>query len=185
MQIVAIVTGISGVGKSRLLAKVMRKSQGQLLVASDLIADELSMRGERAVSRDKLRELDITKNQRMFAAGFARRADRTTDLIVLDAHVVIDTPRGLEPMSADVFLNIGANLIVFVEDEPERILKHRIKDKTRQRPVRDLDTLREQQTLAKSVAAGIAKNLEIDFHVISSGDVAALKDVLRTPGHIR
>jgi adenylate kinase len=181
VTIVAIVTGLSGVGKSRLLNQVMGKLRGQLLLASDLIANELLRRGERSVSHDKLREFDIAENQKMLVEGFDRRADRGADLIVLDAHVVIDTPLGLEPIPIEVFSNIEPSLIVFVEDDPEHILKHRTDDKTRRRPYRDASTLREQQTAAKSVAAGIAEALGIHFHVVRSGDAAALECALRTP----
>lgn len=179
MRVVAIVTGISGVGKSRLLKDVMRQMPGQLLVASDIIADEMALQGIGSVSHDKLRELNIEKNQDLLTSGFSRKADLLADLIVLDSHVVIDTPRGLIPISPDVFSKIGANRIIFIEDLPERIFLHRAKDNSRVRPFRNIEALREQQAVAKSQAHNLARTLRADFFCINSEDNGALQHALR------
>lgn len=182
---VAIVTGISGVGKSWLLARVMSKQSGQLLSASSLISDELERRVDRNNHQDRLRERDIDDNQELLISGFMNVVDCTQELIVLDAHVVIDTPTGLQTVGAEIFSSLNSSLIVFVEGDPEQILQQRDKDNKRIRPQRDIETLRSQQTRAKLAASQIAEKLQIPLHIILSGDTASLQNTLESAVNIK
>lgn len=180
--VVAVVTGLSGVGKTWLLKQVMDEMPGQLLSASRLISEEMDRQGIEPIGHDELRELDIDANQKALVEGFRRSIDRDTQLIVLDAHIVIDTPKGLIFISSDVFAEIDPSLFIFVEDDPARIVKHRTDDGSRKRPYRDASTLSQQQKLAKCAASQIAAELGARFQAICAGDIGRLRDLLKPQG---
>ena len=178
-HVIAVVMGLSGVGKSWLLQRVSDRVQMQVLSAGNLIAEQIAGDRKDQVVYDELRARDVKSNQRALKAGFEKRLDSEAQVVVLDAHVMIDTPEGLEIIPSDVFRGIGASLIVFLEDDPSRILHHRSQDVSRKRPRRDLDTLRIQQEVAREAAQAVASNLGVRCHILRAGDVDSLVRVLQ------
>lgn len=175
---VVIVTGVSGVGKSSLLNKVAKRVPIQVLSAGRLILDEINRRQNRTVSYDDLRTLDIAANQEALGAAFERVQDPNSDMTVLDAHVVVDTPNGVIPIDAAVFQKVRAALMVFLEIEPEKLFKNRQSDLLRNRPLRDIKTLGRQQIEAKASAKAIADKLGIPFIALQSASPDDLIKVL-------
>lgn len=180
MPVVAIISGLSGVGKTWLLQRAMRTTAGQLLSASRLIRQELNRLYLEPIEHDDLRKLDITANQKALVAGFAQTVDPDVDLVVLDAHVVIDTPKGLEFVPREVFAALTPSLFIFIEDSPEVILKNRSQDKTRKRPFRDVEALALLQSQALAATRQIATDLRVPFYTIPAGDVEGLTALLMT-----
>jgi adenylate kinase len=162
-QRIAIVTGVSGVGKSSLLARVADQLPMQILSAGRLISEELARSRGAAVSYDDLRTLDIGANQAALQVGFELARDPHANTVVLDAHVAIDTPDGFQPIEATVFGSVGAEIMIFLEREPKRIFENRSRDPFRSRPLRDIETLDRQQRQAKRYAEDIASELGISF----------------------
>ena len=173
-------SGLSGVGKTWLLERVMKTVPGQLLSASSLIKQELNRLYPERVYHDDLRKLDIAANQRALIVGFNRNADPDVDLVVVDAHVVIDTPKGLEFIPRDVFDGLTPSLFIFVEGSPETISRNRLQDISRNRPFRDANALALQQSQALSAARQIATDLSVPFHTIQAGDMEGLTALLMT-----
>lgn len=181
-QVIAIVTGVSGVGKSWLLQRVVADVPAQVLSAGRLIAEEMSQQAVESDSYDELRAGDIGENQKALVAGFRRKLDQDKPIVLLDAHVVIDTPTGLEIIPSAVFADIDPSMFVFIEDDPVQILRHRSADPSRRRPQRDLATLTEQQAKAKSVAKNIASALAIPCHILMAGNVEGFVHLLQVRG---
>lgn len=180
MPVVAIISGLSGVGKTWLLQRVMTTVPGQLLSASHIIEQELNRIHHAPVRRDDLRKLDITENQKALVKGFGRTVDRDAGLVVVDAHVVIDTPKGLEFVPHDVFAGLNPSLFIFITDDPEAILERRLQDSARKRPFRDVTALALQQSQAITAAHQIATDLRLPFYTITAGDVEGLAALLTT-----
>ena len=180
---VAIVTGISGVGKSWLLNRAREQVPMQLLSAGQIILDQISRDRDEKVCYDDLRTLDIAANQQALIAGFHHACDPKAQNIVLDAHAVVDTPNGLLPINPTVFATIGASLMVFLEQEPVRISENRLRDPLRTRPLIDLQILDRQQNEARRTAEQIAKVLGIPFHRLQSDNADDLLRVLKSKGN--
>jgi adenylate kinase len=178
MPVVAIVTGLSGVGKTWLLQHVMKMVPGKLLSASRLIEQELNRSRSEPVRHDDLRTLDITTNQEALVMGFARAAEHVDGLVVLDAHVVIDTPNGLEFVPYYVFSKLTPSLFIFINDNPQAILQRRLRDGARSRPFRDVEDLARQQSQALAAAGQIAADLSLPFYITPAGDVEGLTALL-------
>lgn len=175
-----IVAGISGVGKTWLLERVGAAVPMQILSASTLIRDSLARTDGQVTSQDHLRALDIDNNQAALLEAFNRYIDPGKTLIILDAHVVIDTPDGLVHIGSDVFREINPDFVIFIEDKPQNIHRNRERDASRVRPERSVDSLAKQQKIAITVAREIADNLSIPIHFIDGGDEEALARVLST-----
>jgi len=175
---VVIVTGVSGVGKTWLLERVAQILTAQVLSAGRLIAEEQSLQSASRVPYDDLRAGDIDANQKALEKAFGRHIDINASIVLLDAHVLVDTPSGVKLIDSDVFSNIGPNMFLFIEDDPERIQRYRSKDSSRTRPVRSAQALAKQQAQAKSAAEVIAAELCVPFHVLNAGDVEGVVQLL-------
>lgn len=177
-QVIAVVTGLSGVGKSWLLKNAQNREPMQVLSTGSLIAGQLKAGQSQSVAYDGLREQDIEANQRALERGFSQHLDPRSQLVILDAHVVIDTPNGLELIKTDVFSDIGASLVIFLEEDPSRIVQNRLQDTSRKRPLLDQNSIKAQQEVAKERAQMIASELEVPWHILRAGDIEGLLDVL-------
>ena len=173
-----IVTGISGVGKSRLVEKISVTVPMQILSASTLIQGALSADGTQSVSQDHLRTRHIDANQTALIEAFRHNVDPNAAMVLLDAHIIIDTPDGVVHISADVFRDLAADFMVFIEDDPQVIRENRDRDQNRSRPGRSVEQLADQQETAKLTARAISENLNIPIHFLSGGDETALAKIL-------
>ena len=178
-QQVVIVTGISGVGKTWLLERVAQMLPAQVLSAGRLIAEEQSLQTDLQVPYDDLRARDIDANQKVLAKAFKRRLDIDASIVLLDAHILVDTPLGLKFIACGVFVDIRPTMFLFIEDEPEQIQRYRSEDPSRCRPTRDAKALAMQQEQAKSSAKDIATELCVPFHVLKAGDVEGVVQLLQ------
>ena len=175
---IGIITGISGVGKTWLLEKVGATMSMQVLSASTLIREGLADAGDQATSHDDLRVRNIDANQAALLDAFNRRINTDAPLVVLDAHVIIDTPDGLSHIGLNVFRELDPDFMVFIKDEPRKIHLNRKRDEARSRPRRSIDVLTKHQEIAVKAARGISNNLNISIHFVNAGDDGALRKIL-------
>lgn len=128
----------------------------QILSASTLIRDSLTKTEEQLTSQDHLRARNIDDNQAALLEAFNRHIDPDKTLVILDAHVVIDTPHGLVHIGSDLFREMDPDFMVFVKDEPRKIHRNRERDVSRTRPERSVDSLAKHQEIAIAAARDIA-----------------------------
>ncbi|MCW2305401.1 adenylate kinase [Rhodovulum sulfidophilum] len=150
----------------------------QILSASTLIRESLAQKEEQPTPQDDLRARCIDDNQAALIEAFNRCIDPDTTLVILDAHVIIDTPDGLAHVSSDVFRKIDPDFMVFIKDEPRRIRRNRERDARRLRPDRSVDFLTKQQRVAIAAARDISDNLSIPIYFVNGGDDPELTRVL-------
>lgn len=151
----------------------------QVLSASGLIRESLLQTQEQLTSQDHLRARSIEDNQAALLEAFNRHFNPDGNLVILDAHVIIDTPDGLAHIGSDVFHEIDPDFVVFIKDDPRRIHLSRERDTKRERPERSISSLAKQQEIAITAAQDIAHNLSIPIHFVDGGDDEALASVLR------
>ena len=175
---IGIVTGISGVGKTQLLESVRGIIPMQVLSASALIRESLAEAEDRSTSYDSLCTRRIDANQAALIGAFNRHIDPDATFVVLDAHVVIDTPDGLVHVGSDVFREFHPNFILFIKDEPRKIYQKRKRDKKRSRPERSVDLLAKHQLIAIEAAHEVSNDLNIPIYVVNGGDADTLRRVL-------
>jgi adenylate kinase len=178
---VVALAGLSGVGKSTLLARLKNTVPMQILQASALIKEaRMSTDGE-AITLDALRAVDLDENQLLLAEGFARRVDLAARLIVLDCHVVIETPDRLVRIDPRVYSAMEVRVFLYLEDEPEEIARRRKNDTTRQRPVTATENIGLVQVEAIRHARAIAAALNIPLYIHRpAGEEDAITKLLRS-----
>jgi len=170
--------GLSGVGKSTLLAQLEKRIPLAHFAASDVIKAALARLESQSVSSEELRLRPILNNQNLLVSGFARCTQGLNGLVVLDGHTVIDGSSGLIEIPAEVFGILRVRHILFLAAHPDQIAERRRNDSHRSRPHRSTEQIRAHQELAIRVAEKIAAELQISLTVIESGDLAYLHQFL-------
>jgi adenylate kinase len=164
---VAILVGVSGVGKSTFLKMLSRELEFQHLSAGELIERE-KKRIAHTVDYDSLRFQDISDNQNKLISGFNREKDPMANLILLDGHTVIDTGNGIEPIPTKIFESLGIGFFVFLKAEPSQIIRQRTIDASRERPNLNIVEIEQQQNISLSLTKEIADKLSTPLEVMTA-----------------
>jgi len=168
--------GLSGVGKSTLIANLNNSIPVFHLQASSLIKAEQAFRAERQASSEELRLGPVIDNQKLLIDAFHREAAAATAPIVFDAHSIIDGNDGILEIPSDVFASLGLDAICFLTADPKVIAERRHRDLSRMRPQRDAETLAQHQAIARRAAERIANDIRRPFVLIQDGGV---EEILR------
>jgi adenylate kinase len=160
-----VMVGVSGVGKSMLAqAIVSRLPNVRHVQASQLLKDALHAQSE------ELRLGPVRDNQAVLIEAFNKLRSSTEEVILLDAHCVIDTAEGIVVIPAEVFRSFHPTAFIEVWEEPGLIVSRRAADSTRVRPKRDEDDVREHQRMSGEKAAQYAAQLRVRITRVKSGD---------------
>lgn len=170
-----LVCGVSGVGKTHLINRVLQK-----------IPDAVSLRASAIIgaTRDNsdpeyLRALptdELTRSQELLVRGFLeRRCSLAGKRVLLDAHSVIDTghPTGqviLLEIPTDVIARLEPSGIIHVEDSVKRIAERRNLDAVRSRPARSFEQLDAYQVRSLTICKQYEGALGIPLMRVDSGD---------------
>jgi adenylate kinase len=163
------VFGISGVGKTTLISHFVREHQGwRVLSASGLLAQMTQ------IDSDELRRYDranIETNQFSLASAIQQKRATAPELNwLLDAHSVIDNDQELIAVPTQVIKQINPDSLIFVQDDPEKILRRRISDRDRRRALPSSARVEEEQTLALQTCLAYSSDLKIILHRIMATD---------------
>jgi adenylate kinase len=173
------VCGIAGVGKTRLL----HDTQDQVPEAIVWRAGEIIAEARSTANPEMSRNLppeEIQRSQELLISGFnARRRQFPLSLVLLDGHSVIDTEIGLFDIAVDVVERLNPSGIIHVEDDESKILKRRLADLERVRPMRSLEQLIEYQKRSVARCILYQKALAIPLIHVRSGDAANFIDAIR------
>jgi adenylate kinase len=176
---VIAIAGLSGVGKTTLLARVRSGVKVQVLRASALIREGRAQQGDTLAS-DTLRQRNIDENQQFLLRGFEGRADATADIIALDCHTVIELANETKLIEPDVFAGLRLSAMIFLKDDPIRIAARRAADTGRQRPATSPDRLPAVQAEAEQQARAICAALGIPLTVIAPDDDAVVAKIFQS-----
>lgn len=163
MRRVICLVGISGVGKSTLLAKAASRTSFLHLQASDLIKSEQASEKDRLQSSEELRTGAVLDNQELLISGYKRTVADHIGLVVLDGHCVVDAATHLVEVPPSVFRRLECSHVAVLRAPPEIIYRRRAGDLTRTRPALEIDKLRKYQDLSTNLAKQIARQLAVSF----------------------
>jgi len=160
-----VMVGVSGVGKSRLAqAIVSRVPNVRHVQASELLKEALQAQSE------ELRLGPVRDNQALLIDAFDKLRSSTEEVILLDAHCVIDAAEGIVVIAQEIFQSFHPTAFIEVWEDPSLIVSRRASDLTRIRPKRDEDDIREHQRLSGEKAAQYAARLRVRITRVKSGD---------------
>lgn len=168
-QVIAVF-GLSGVGKSTTVQRVVTASGGAAAAvnAGDLIRQRL--RDQR--STEMLRFLpaeQIQRNQEFLIEELASvRTTVSAPVLLLDGHCVIDNGEQLVPIPIKVIKRLDLAALVFVQGEAVDIRARRLADGGRSRPILSSAELAKQQKCALAVCASYASGLGLRLTVVTA-----------------
>lgn len=155
---IAVVTGMPGVGKTTVLNKALEKLDSYEVVN---FGDEMlkhAVERNLVKNRDEIRKLSLELQkeiQRTAAKNIAERGKEKN--IIVDTHCTIKTPRGYLPgLPKWVLEELQPEIIVIVDADAGEIASRRAGDETRERDAESIDEIKEQQMMNMCMAAGYA-----------------------------
>ena len=179
-QITIAVFGVSGVGKTTTIRRVMQQRKTIIchLQASQLIKEGL----DRVVNYDELRKADqnrILANQEVLISEYQRQTSMSSaSVVVFDGHSVIDGADGYVPIPADVIRQLSPTRLVFLSELPDVIAVRRQADSGRDRPERTQEQLAAMQSTALEICKEYSESLGIPLDILNSGDAQGLESLL-------
>lgn len=176
---IVALTGLSGVGKSTLLAAIADRLPFQHLEASALIKRERETALLQAVEQDQLRHSDLNENQRLLVCGLEASLDAASQLVVLDSHTVIERENDHFLVDPSVFSAVGIAGMVFLREEPQEIARRRASDQSRVRPRKDASDIAKAQGDALTQAELICRKVKKPLYVMTPSNVDDVVEVLR------
>ena len=155
---IVVVCGTPGVGKSTVVnhAVEMVEKQGRkvTLLNYGTAMFELAKEKRLAEHRDEMRRLPIEVQKRLQAqAAKSIRQSSYEGIIIVDTHMLINTPSGfLAGIPEWVLDPLKPDTIVLIEADPEKIVRRRLDDETRERDEEAVALIALHQDLCRSAA---------------------------------
>ena len=170
MRKVVAVFGLSGVGKSTMVERVVAAAEG---LAAAVNAGELIGR-RRPGQGDGLRLLstgEIQGNQNLLVEEVAaERARPGPPVLLLDGHCVIDNGEELVPVPVGVIERLGVSAMVYVTADAGEIRARRLSDPGRKRPDLDEAELASHQATCLAVCTSYSVELGLPTIVVPVGE---------------
>ena len=155
---IAVVTGMPGVGKTTVLNKALEKLNTYEIVNFGDEMLKVAIKKNLVRNRDEIRKLDTELQreiQKLAAKSIAEKGKEKN--IIVDTHCSIKTPRGYLPgLPIWVLEELKPEVIVIIDTDAEEIASRRAEDETRDRDVEKIEEIREQQNVNIAMAAAYA-----------------------------
>lgn len=164
-----LVTGISGVGKSYTVERVVAAAAG----LEHVRASELLARAGRPVSFPTPSEME--ENQRILCQLLTERDSAAGGGLVLDGHAILETRDGPRPTPSWIFDAVPISAFLCVQDDPEVVAIRREAKHGRQEVTR----VRALQEAEETYSRNQANRLGVPFHVVRSGDVEGFRALVK------
>lgn len=174
-----LVFGISGVGKTRLI----QRAKEQLMPALTWRASEMIGEARQISNSEDLRRLPVNElqaSQELIVTGFtARRRANPDELVILDAHSVIDADSGLLEIEIDVVARLYPAGLIHVADTAAHIQQRRDADLAHPRPARNVVQLDYYQKRSLDMCRRYSEALLVPLVEVISGDEQAFVRAVR------
>jgi adenylate kinase len=170
MANVITVFGLSGVGKSWMIARYAALANVAHIQASQLMRGARAALVGQAVTSEDLRRGPVLDNQSLLIDAFAKVLATETRPIIFDGHCLVDAGAQAIEIPVDVIRQLQPTGIVLIHAPADEIVRRRQSDTSRERPSRDADTLAAQQAHCVAICANYGKQLGLDFAQVHAGN---------------
>jgi adenylate kinase len=176
-NMLACVFGVSGVGKSELISRFVEGHRDWRRLGASELLEGLNEENREAL-RTSPREKIVANQYRAADLILEKRAQNPSFNFILDAHSIIDNDRELVPVPTSAVSAMEPSMLVFVFDDPAKILSRRESDASRIRAFRTISEIALEQGAALESAKRFSSELALDLSCIRSGDLESLEAAL-------
>ena len=160
---IVVVSGLPGVGKTTVLDLAIKRLEEEglniKLVNYGTIMLEEALKNNLVKHRDEIRKLKVVEQLKLqrLAAKKISELSEDVDLLLLDTHLFILTPRGRWPgLSLNNLKELDVKQIIVVEADPEEIAERRMSDKSRVREFEGLESIKADLSYNRYIAAALS-----------------------------
>ncbi len=143
-----VMVGISGVGKTTLVAEVVRLLKEMNKTVSVVSFGTIMLQEAQAAGakgRDDLRRLPMEKQQELQTNAASKIAAMDDNVVIVDTHAFISTPSGFYPGLPEYVLKIiRPSNFISVSAKPEEIYQRRMNDPTRNRDIISVSAIKRE-----------------------------------------
>jgi len=150
-----VIVGIPGVGKTSLVATIVKKLSDRNIAVSvngygTMMLDEAKNTGIK--DRDELRRLTVEKQKELQKATAEKISNLTDDIVFIDTHAFISTNAGFYPgLPNHVIQIIQPTHFIAISARPEEIYNRRMKDETRNRDKISIESIKKELAIQDSM----------------------------------
>ena len=150
-----VIVGIPGVGKTSLVATIVKKLSDRNIAVSvngygTMMLDEAKNIGVK--DRDELRRLAVEKQKELQKTTAEKISNLTDDIIFIDTHAFISTNAGFYPgLPNHVIQIIQPTHFIAISARPEEIYNRRMKDETRNRDKISIESIKKELAIQDSM----------------------------------
>jgi adenylate kinase len=150
-----VIVGIPGVGKTSLVATIVKKLLDRNIAVSvngygTMMLDEAKNIGVK--DRDELRRLTVEKQKELQKTTAEKISNLTDDIIFIDTHAFISTNAGFYPgLPNHVIQIIQPTHFIAISARPEEIYNRRMKDETRNRDKISIESIKKELAIQDSM----------------------------------
>jgi len=143
-----IMVGISGVGKTTLVAEVVRLLKEMNKTVSVVSFGTVMFQEAQIIGvhdRDGLRKLPTKMQQKLQTNAASKIAAMNDNVVIVDTHAFISTPSGFYPGLPEYVLKIiRPSNFISVSAKPEEIYRRRMNDPTRNRDIISISAIKRE-----------------------------------------
>lgn len=143
-----IMVGISGVGKTTLVSKIVELLRDRNKTVSVVSFGTIMFEKAKGIGvrdRDHLRQLPMRQQQELQMKAGVAIAAMTEDVVIVDTHAFISTPAGFYPGLPEYVLKvIRPSHFISVTAKPEEIYNRRMSDPTRRRDLASISAIKRE-----------------------------------------
>lgn len=162
MAKIAVVTGVPGSGKSSLckIAQALAGKDGERVEVINFgtVMKSLLQKQGKQVHRDAIRKRGLTLQhqiQKEASDEIVKAAQRSKDVVIVDTHMLINTPKGSLPgLPCKIVEKLNPYIIFLVEASPGEVVSRRSRDSDRNRDV-ELESQIEEEIFFSRVMAAV------------------------------
>jgi len=150
-----IIVGIPGVGKSTVVTKVVEilKEKNKTVSVKSFGTVMLEPASKNGIhDRDELRKAPVETQQKLQTLAAKSLGQMNDDVVIIDTHAFISTKEGFYPgLPKNVLDEIHPTNFIAISARPEEIYNRRMEDKTRNRDIISIDTIKKELAVQDSM----------------------------------
>ena len=168
--------GVSGSGKTHLSSSLCAKYDILSVRASQII----EIYGHE-IEYHRLNKNVLDKNQSILIYGLKRLKENNPDkIIIIELHNIIETPEGVVDIEPKILYSLNLKAVCFLDVKVELLYSHRMNDKIKNRPNKNLQELESLQSKSRLRFEEDFRHSKITYTILKDNPLQELECFLKS-----